>query len=186
MRTRRTALTALMVAISALAAVSTGPVAAGAPARIMTGWGIETIVATSTRISPKSVTVHASGVFSGNGTFRIPGDGKATTLRFVFGDGTLTADASASEVVTGHYNCPLNVTRTRTFTINPKKSTGVFALATGTSDYTALFTQYNPRLADGACDLSGRVKPIGGTVYVSILVEGTLTLRGYSYRAAKT
>jgi hypothetical protein len=183
MSTRRNALTALIAAISVGVslgvALGTGPAAAGVTSRTMTGWGIETITATSTDRTPKSVTVHASGVYTGTGTFRLPVTGKATTLRFVFGDGTLTANASSSYSVYGHYNCPQNVTSDRTFTISPTQSTGVFANATGTSDYTAFTTQYSPRLSNGACDLSSRVKPLGGTVYVSITIEGPLTLQGH-------
>jgi hypothetical protein len=180
MNTRRTALIVLIAAVPAVVILSTVPAVAGAPSRTIARWGIETIVATSTSRTPKSMTVHASGVYTGTGTFRLPVTDRATTLRFVFRNGTLTADASPSGETTGHYNCPLNVTSDRTFTVSPAQSTGVFAMATGSSDYTALTTQYNPRLSDGACNLASRVKPIGGTVYISITIEGTLTLRGHS------
>jgi len=181
MSTKRTALTVLIAAVSVVAAVSTSQAAAGAPTRTTTGRGIETIIATSANLAPSSVTVHASGVYGGTGTFRLPVTGKATTLRFVFGNGTLAVAASASWTVTGNYNCPLNVTTTRTYTIIPRLSTGVFAMAAGASDYTALTTEEMPRLADGACDLASGVKPVGGAIYVSITIQGTLTLhhRGY-------
>jgi len=180
MSTRRTALTLLVAAISVGVPLSAVSAAAGSTPRAMTGWGIETITATSTSRTPASVTVHASGVYTGTGTFRLPVTGKATTLRFVFGNGTLIADASTAYSVTGHYNCPQNVTSDRTFTVSPKQSTGVFAMATGTSDYTGFSTQYSPRLANGACDLASRVAPLGGTVYVLVTIDGTLTLRGGS------
>jgi hypothetical protein len=180
MSARRTALIVLIAAISAVAALSTGLAAAGAPSRITARSGTETIEATSTRFTPTSVTVHASGLYAATGTFRIPVTDKATTLHFVFGTGTLTVDASAAKVLFGNYDCPLNVKSYRTYTISPTQSTGIFAMATGSSDYLALTTQDNPRLSNGDCDLASNIKPISGTVYVSIVIKGTLTLRGDS------
>lgn len=177
MSTRRTALIVLIAAISAVVTLSTGPAAVGAPSRTTAKSGTETIMATSTSLTPTSVTVHASGLYTATGKFRLPVTDKGTTLRFVFGTGTLTADASAANVKIGFYNCPLNVQSYRTYTISPTQSTGVFARATGSSDYLQLSTQDNPRLSNGACDLVGGKS---GSVYVSIAIEGTLTLQGQS------
>jgi hypothetical protein len=180
MSTKRIIFIALTAAISVVVALSTGPAAVGAPLRTTARSGTETIVATSTSRTPASVTVHASGVYKATGTFRLPVTNSATVLRFVFSAGTLTADASAAHVLAGHFSCPLNVQSYRTYKVSPTQSTGVFAMATGSSAYLARSTQENPRLSDGACDLRSAIKPIGGTVYVSIYIEGKLTLEGYN------
>jgi hypothetical protein len=173
------ALVALLGAVAAVAALSASPSAASAWPQTMARSGTETIVATSTSRTPASVTVRASGVYKATGTFRLPVTTKATVLRFVFGTGTLTADASATSLLYHNYNCPLNVWSYRTYKISPAQSTGVFSMATGSSDYFARSTQENRRLSNGACDMITGVEPIGGTVYVSIVIEGTLTLQGH-------
>jgi len=171
-------LVALLGAVTVVASMSAVPAAARTWPQTMARSGEETILATSTSRTPTSVTVHASGVYTATGTLRLPVTSKATVMRFVFRSGTLTVDASSAYSTFGFYNCPLNVHTSRSYTISPTQSTGVFAMATGHSEYLALSTQYNPRLSDGTCDLAGEIKPIGGTVYVSIVIEGTLTLQG--------
>lgn len=179
MSTRRIALTVPIAAISAVATLSTGPAAVGAPAQIMARSGTETIMATSTSLTPASVTVHASGLYAGTGTFRLPVTDKATTLRFVFANGTLIAKASPAWVLTHNYNCPENVQSSRTYTVSPTQSTGVFAMATGSSEYIALSTEYKPHTYSGSCDMISNIRPVNGTIYVSITIEGKLTLHGH-------
>jgi hypothetical protein len=174
------ALIALLGAVAAVAALNAGPAVAGASSQTVARSGTETMVATSTILAPTSVTVHASGVYKATGTFRLPITDKATVMHFVFRNGTLTADASPAYVVDGHYSCPLNVRSSRTYTISPTQSTGVFAMATGKSEYVALSTEYNRRLSSGVCDQMTGVEPIGDTEYVSIVIQGKLTLQGYS------
>jgi hypothetical protein len=173
------ALVALLGAVAAAAALNAGLAVASASSQTVARSGTETMVATSTILAPTSVTVHASGVYKATGTFRLPITDKATVMHFVFRNGTLTADASAAHVITGHYACPLNVGSSRTYTISPTQSTGVFAMATGKADYGEGSTEYRSRLSSGVCDLLTGVKPIGPTVYVSIVIKGTLTLRGH-------
>jgi hypothetical protein len=173
------ALVALLGAVAAVAALNAGPAVASASSQTVARSGTETIMATSTSLTATSVTVHASGVYQATGTFRLPVTDKATVMHFVFRNGTLTADASAAHVIDGHYSCPLNVGSSRTYTISPTQSTGVFAMATGKADYGEGSTEYRSRLSSGVCDLLTGVKPIGPTVYVSIVIKGTLTLRGH-------
>jgi hypothetical protein len=159
-------------------ALGAGPTASASSSRAADKSGTEEIVASSTSYAPKWVTIHATGLYAATGTLRIPPGNKATTLRFVFSDGTLTVDATAAFSVFHNYNCPLNVWNGRTFTISPTQSTGVFAHATGKSNYTAYSTQDNSRLSNGACDLASGVKPLGRTIYYSVVAYGTMTLHG--------
>jgi hypothetical protein len=65
--------------------------------------GIETITGSSS--NPGFVAIHASGVFTANGTFKPPNSNKkGTVVHFVFRNGTLTA-IGAAEV-----NGPMHLT----------------------------------------------------------------------------
>ena len=142
--------------------------------------GTETITASSTSPSA-TVTIHASGVFTATGTFKLPSGNGAAVVHFVFPHGTLTADASKSKTASAHVNtktCAVSQVSSGTYTISPSKSTGTYAGATGHGTYAATFAAVLPKLKDGKCDLSNSAQPVKGTTHVIVTVRGPLTLKG--------
>jgi hypothetical protein len=143
--------------------------------------GTEVITATSADPNATSVTVHASGVYAGDGMFVLPQTTKATTVHFVFPAGTLTADASASkgETIQNKATCVATQDSTGTYTVTT--STGVFKDATGHGQFSAEFKGTTAMKA-GACEnpnASG-VTPLKGTWTLHLRVAGPLTLHHVS------
>jgi hypothetical protein len=141
--------------------------------------GVEVMTASSDHANVRAVTVHTSGVTAGTATFRLPGGSVPTVVHFVFGDGTLTANASKSMGTAPRINamtCGAALSASGTYTIDPNASTGRFAGAIGHGSYTELISTRLPKLADGRCALGGAVQSKGST-RVTITVHGPLSLR---------
>jgi hypothetical protein len=170
----------VLAALAALAACGSSGTSASSSSSAATRSGTETISATSTNPNATTVTVHASGVAKATGTFKLPHGNGTAVVHFVFPDGTLTANASRSRNTATHLNpttCAAAQVSGGTYTISPSGSTGTYAGATGHGNFAASFGAKVPKLSDGKCNMSSSVQPVKGTVHVTVLVRGPLTLK---------
>lgn len=171
----------VLAALAALSACgSSGTSASSSSSSAAARSGTETISSTSTNPNATTVTVHASGVAKATGTFRLPHGNGAAVVHFVFPDGTLTANASRSKNRATHLNrttCAAAQVSGGTYTISPSGSTGTYAGATGHGNFAASVGAKLPKLSDGKCNMSSSVQPVKGTVHVTVLVRGPLTLK---------
>jgi hypothetical protein len=169
----KTIITGAAIGLAAIAAVAT--VANAGSGRS----GIETITGSSS--NPNIVAIHASGVFTANGTFKPPSENKkGTVVHFVFRNGTLTAVAGApvnGPMHLNHGTCAGSASTYIAYAISPGKSTGAYAGATGHGTATLTFSAVFPRLPSGACNFSSNAAPKPGTAHESFVVKGPLTLR---------
>jgi hypothetical protein len=142
--------------------------------------GTETIKGTTTANPSGGITVHASGVFTATGIFKIPSTDKATTVHWVFPRGTLSARSSAVSNGPLHLNsgtCAASEASYVSYVISPRQSTGAYAGATGHGHAVVTWSADFPRRAGGACDFGQNVNPKPGTERETLFIQGPLTLR---------
>jgi hypothetical protein len=169
-----------VVAAGALAACGSSGTSSSSSAKpSASATGTTSITATSTNPRATTVTVHASGVINQTGTLTLPRGSGAATIKFVFPNGTLAANASRSATKSVHVantSCAASQVSGGSYTVNSSSSTGKYSGATGHGNYTLTYGAKLPK-KNGKCDLSRNVQPVKGTLRLSILVRGPLTVK---------
>ncbi len=169
-----------VVAAGALAACGSGTSSSGSSAKPSASTtGNTSITATSTNPRATTVAVHATGVINQTGTLQLPRGSGAATIKFVFPNGTLAANASRSATKSVHVdnkNCAASQVSGGSYTVNSSSSTGKYSGATGHGNYTLTYGAKLPK-KNGKCDLSRNVQPVKGTLRLNILVRGPLTVK---------